>query len=48
MPIERLPEPLRPPALTFRDYVATDKGLILILAGLFLSRAVSYLSLIHI
>lgn len=43
MPIERLPKPLRPPARTFRDYVATDKGLILILAGLFLSRAVSYL-----
>ena len=43
MPIEHLPERYRPAARRFRDWFATDKGLLLILFGVFLVRTSTYL-----
>lgn len=43
MPIEHLPPRMRPKARRFRDWLATDKGIILILAVGFACRALSYL-----
>lgn len=43
MPIEHLPENWRPAARRFRDWYATDSGILLTLALVFLGRAVSYL-----
>lgn len=43
MPIEHLPERYRPAARSFRDWCATDKGLLLILFGVFLVRTSTYL-----
>lgn len=42
MPIEHLPERARPPARKFRDWFATDSGLVSILAVMFVSRSFSY------
>lgn len=42
MPIEHLPERARPPARKFRDWFATDSGLVSILAVMFVLRAFSY------
>ena len=42
MPIEHLPERMRPAARSFRDWCATDKGLLLILFGVFLVRTSTY------
>ena len=42
MPIEHLPERYRPAARRFRDWFATDKGLLLILFGVFLVRTSTY------
>lgn len=42
MPIERLPERARPPARKFRDWFATDSGLVAILAVMFVLRSFSY------
>lgn len=43
MPIEHLPERYRPAARSFRDWCATDKGLLLILFCVFLVRTSTYL-----
>lgn len=43
MPIEHLPERYRPGARRVRDWVATDKGLLLILFGVFLVRTSTYI-----
>lgn len=43
MPIEHLPARYRPAARSFRDWCATDKGLLLILFGVFLVRTSTYL-----
>lgn len=43
MPIEHLPERYRPEARRVRDWVATDKGLLLILFGVFLVRTSTYI-----
>lgn len=42
MPIDHLPAPWRPPVRRFRDWLATDHGVILGLALFFTSRAMSY------
>lgn len=39
MPIEHLPKAWRPPARRVRDWLRTDAGIMLILAGFFLTRA---------
>ena len=44
MPIEHLPEKYRPAARRFRDWVATDKGVLLILASVFTARALSFVA----
>lgn len=43
MPIEHLPEPWQPPVRRFRDWLATDHGIMLVLVTVFLCRSVSYL-----
>ena len=43
MPIEHLPEKYKPAARKFRDWLATDKGLLLILLGVFTVRTSTYL-----
>lgn len=43
MPIEHLPEKLRPGARAFRDWFATDKGLLLILFCVFFVRTSTYI-----
>lgn len=43
MPIEHLPETWQPPVRRFRDWVATDHGIMLILVTVFLCRSMSYL-----
>ena len=43
MPIEHLPPTLSEKARRFRDWCATDKGLLLLLAGVFLARSLSYI-----
>lgn len=42
MPIELLPARLRPALRRFRDWFATDKGVVLLMAAYFTSRLVSY------
>lgn len=42
MPIEHLPERYRPAARGLRDWLMTDKGLLLILAGFCAMRSVGY------
>lgn len=42
MPIEHLPERYRPAARSFRDWFATDKGLLLILFCVFFVRTSTY------
>lgn len=42
MPIDRLPEELQPKAERLRDWVVTDKGVLLILAVAFSGRALSF------
>lgn len=43
MPIEHLPPTWSGRARRFRDWCATDKGLLLLLAGVFLARSLSYI-----
>lgn len=43
MPIEHLPEAWRPAARRFRDWFATDKGVLLIYAVVFAGRSSTYL-----
>ena len=43
MPIEHLPEAWRPAARDFRDWLATDKGVLLIYAVVFAGRTSTYL-----
>lgn len=43
MPIEHLPERYRPAARSFRDWCATDKGLLLILFFVFAVRTSTYI-----
>lgn len=43
MPIEHLPERYRPAARSFRDWCATDKGLLLILTVVFAVRTSTYI-----
>ena len=43
MPIEHLPERYRPAARSFRDWFATDKGLLLILFCVFAVRTSTYI-----
>lgn len=43
MPIEHLPERYRPAARSFRDWFATDKGLLLILFCVFFVRTSTYI-----
>lgn len=45
MPIENLPERLRPGARRLRDWLMTDKGLLLILAGFCAMRLAGYTKL---
>lgn len=44
MPIDHLPGRWQPGARSFRDWVATDKGVLLILALVFTGRALSFFS----
>ncbi len=48
MPIEHLPPAWRPPARRLRDWLRTDAGIMLILAGFFLTRAVAHASKIRL